>query len=213
MYGICRPHRGYSPLKRLHLASVPWQLFFAKKKKKAHYSPASAFLGNNTRNTAEGSLDFGWDGGLHAHLDSLKWAEGNIRDELRRRTSRQVKGSLPASCSVLSDKVAVELLEEFIATVLECTLGLFPDTSVSILSISHFSCVPSAYAVSEESRAPASKHAPQAFCMADGFPALHIALVQVGINLPTALDKIQRRYRCVGQTLSQSYEWLAFPGT
>lgn len=60
---------------------------------------------------------------------------------------------------------------------------------------------PSAYAVSEKSRTPTSEHASHALCTANQAERLHVALVQLRINLSAAFDQIQWRHCCMGETL------------
>lgn len=91
--------------------------------------PCPAFFASNIGNSAEGSSVRGGNASLHSHLNRLEWTECNIRNKFSGSTGGQVHGSLPARGPFFSDKVAVELLEVFITTVFECTLGLRKDIS------------------------------------------------------------------------------------
>jgi hypothetical protein len=134
-------------------------------------SPGHAFLGDHGRDTAEGAFNIRWDGCLHAHFDGLEGAQSYVGDELSRRTGSQVNGGLPFESIFLTDKVTVELLEELVAAVLECSLGL-----VRISVYSHWS-VRLTYAVAKESGAPAGKYSTKTLDRANRGERLHIALV------------------------------------
>jgi len=93
--------------------------------------PGPAFPGDHGRDTAESTLDIGRHGRLHAHLDSLEGTQSYVGDELSRGTGSQVDRGLPLCGFFLADEVTVEFLEELIATILECSLGLWY-TSVDV---------------------------------------------------------------------------------
>jgi hypothetical protein len=88
-------------------------------------SPCNAFLAGDGRDAREGPGRKGRDRSLHSHLDGLEWAQRNIRDKFCRRAGRQVQRRLPAASPFLSSQITVEFLEELVATILECALGLW----------------------------------------------------------------------------------------
>lgn len=57
------------------------------------------------------------------------------------------------------------------------------------------------HTVSEERRAPAGKDPTQTLGAADLLPTLNVSLVQVGVDLESTFDKIQRRHRRMCQAL------------
>lgn len=95
------------------------------------HSPGGAFFGDDGRNAAEGATDIRGDSRLRAHLNRFKRAKGHIGNELGRGTCGQVDGSLPLARTLFAYQVAIELLEELIAPVLESTLGLWKTISIS----------------------------------------------------------------------------------
>ena len=121
VYGICRPQRGYNPLNRLLITLVDSDYLVVHCRRN---SPARAFLADNSGNATKSALDIGRNSSLHTHLDGLKGAESHICNELCRCTSRQIERSLPSSSSFFSNQIAIKLLEVFVSSVFECTLGL-----------------------------------------------------------------------------------------
>ena len=130
-------------------------LSVADRKKKATALPSIALCGYNLGQAIECAGSKWWDGGLHADLDSLERAESNVGEELGRRRGTQVKPCLVLVRILLTSEVGIRLLEVFITTVLECTLGR----------------------VSPEGRAAASVDAPNAFGAADLAPCLKVTFV------------------------------------
>lgn len=116
---------------------------------------------------------------LHSHLDGFKRAKGHIGQKFGRGRGGQIDGSLVVVCSFWSSHVAVSLLEVFIPTILESSLGT----------------------VSEECRAPTSHDATETFGAIDFPPSLKVASVELRIDLASGLDKIERRHSSVGKTL------------
>lgn len=86
--------------------------------------PGNTLLGDDRGNTAECTTEIRRNGGLHAHLDRLEWAEGDVGDQLGGSTGDKVKRGLPFGGTLLSDEIAVELLEVLVSAILECSLGL-----------------------------------------------------------------------------------------
>jgi hypothetical protein len=60
---------------------------------------------------------------LHADFDSLEWAKGNIRNEFSRSAGSEVQASLVFVGIFSPSKVCIPLLEEFVPSVFEGTLG------------------------------------------------------------------------------------------
>lgn len=68
-----------------------------------------------------------------------------------------------------------------------------------------FSCNGQTHAVSEERRAPAGEDPAQTLRAADLGPGLKVAFVQVGVDLASTFDKVQRRHRRVCQALADDW--------
>jgi hypothetical protein len=88
------------------------------------YSPGHTLFGDNSGDTTERALEFRRNGSLRAHFDRLEWTQSYIGDELGRSTGCQVQGGLPTVGILLANEVAVEALEELVASIFKCTLGL-----------------------------------------------------------------------------------------
>lgn len=130
---------------------------------------------------------------MHPHLDGLEGTERDIREKLGRRAGRQVQRRLPLLRLLRPYKITVEFLEEFIPTILEGTLGLDCVSMQRCVRVSEYT-----HRVAKESRAPTGEDPTQALCAVDLGPAFEIALVEVGIDLASTFDQVQRRYRRVG---------------
>lgn len=90
-----------------------------------HWSlPRGAFFPGDCGEAAKGAGCEGWNGGLHPDLDGLERAQGDVGDEFGRSTGGQVESGLVAICVLRASYVGVELLEEFVPSVLESTLSL-----------------------------------------------------------------------------------------
>lgn len=86
--------------------------------------PCRSFLSSDDRDSVQGAGGERRDGSLHADLDSLEWAKGNVRKKLGRGTSSKIEPSPVPVGIFLSYEVGVLFLEEFVAAVLESTLEL-----------------------------------------------------------------------------------------
>lgn len=169
--------------------------------------PGHALLGDNGGNTAECASQVRRDGCLHAHFDGLEGAQSHVGDQLRGGTGCQVERSLPLVGAFLADQVTVELLEEFVAAIFECSLGLSVCVSFTHLGLDWVS-----YTVAEERGAPACKHTPEALGSTDLVVGLHVALVEIGVDLTTTFDQIQRSHCGVSEALFQLVVRPHFPG-
>lgn len=86
--------------------------------------PCYAFLTGDDREAGECTAGEGWDGGLHSDFDGFKGAEGEVRDEFGGGAGGEVQRGFVLVCALFAGEVGVELLEEFVAAVFECSLGL-----------------------------------------------------------------------------------------
>ena len=86
--------------------------------------PGKAFFTSDGGDPIEGASSERRNSRLHANLDSLKRTKSKVGNELGGRTGSQVNGCLIAVCQVLSRKIGVELLEEFVSTIFEGPLRL-----------------------------------------------------------------------------------------
>ena len=107
-----------------------------------------ALGGRDLRHAIEGARVGRWHGGLHADLDRLEGAEGEVGQELGRGRGRQVQGRLVALGVLGPGQVRVRLLEVLVPPVLEGALGR----------------------VAEEGRAPAGEDAAESFLPEDEAP-------------------------------------------
>jgi hypothetical protein len=121
------------------------------------YSPCSAFLCNNSTDSLKCAGERRWDRGLHADLDGFKGAKTNIGEEFGRGRGGQIETGLPLLGILLSHKLRVEVLEEFVAAVFRRPLDR----------------------VTKEGRTPTSEDSSNAFSPADSPPSFEVALVKL----------------------------------
>ena len=160
--------------------------------------PGYTLLGDDRGNTAECASEIRRNGGLHAHLDRLEWAEGDVGDQFGGSTGGQIERGFPFGGILLSNEIAVELLEVLVSTIFECSLGLSPLISdflgnIVIGWLSH--------TVAEESGTPTGEHTAEALGSTDRGEGLHVTLVELRVNLAAAFDEIKRGYCRVSEAL------------
>lgn len=90
-----------------------------------HYLPRRSLLRNDGRYSAKRRAELGWNRRLRPDFHCLEWAERNVGDQLGRSTGSQVQSRLVTVRIFNSNKVTVELLEVFVSSILERSLGLF----------------------------------------------------------------------------------------
>lgn len=86
--------------------------------------PSNALFACDFGDAVEGTIGEWRHRGLHANLDGLEGAEGNVGNELGGGTGGEVQPGLVAISILLPKQVGVELLEELVSSVLESALGL-----------------------------------------------------------------------------------------
>jgi hypothetical protein len=99
----------------------------------------------------------------------------------------------------MPDKIAVEFLEVLVSSILESSLGLLlglvSDSSRNMLLGGL------AYTVAKESGTPTGEHAAETLGSTDCVEGLHVALVELRVNLATAFDEIQRGHCRMSEAL------------
>jgi len=140
-------------------------------------SPRYTFGFDDLADSIHGSSGEGRHGSLHAHLDGFKRAETDISKELGRRGPCEVDPSLVRDGCFGAGQIGVELLEELVAAVLEGSLD----------------------AVAEEGRRTASVDAAEAVGFDDLAPAVHVARVELAVDLAAAFDKVEGCHGPVGE--------------
>jgi hypothetical protein len=119
---------------------------------------------------------------LHADLDGLEGAQGNVREELGRRGRGEVESRPVLDGGLGADRVGVGLLEVLVPAVLEGALGRVP----------------------EQRRAPAREDAAEALAAVYLAPGLEVARVQLGVDLAAGLDEVERGDARVRESLVAS---------
>lgn len=109
----------------------------------------------------------GWDGGLHAHLDRLPRAEGDVGEELGRGGRAQVYDGFGGVGEYF---LAVVVFEDFVEAIFSCALE----------------------AIADECGTPAEEDAAEAFFSEDFGPALKVGFVHFGVDLAAAFYQIER---------------------
>ena len=143
--------------------------------------PCRAFFTGDGRDARHGSSE-GWrDSGLHADLDSFEWTKANIGDEFGRGRGSKVEQGLVLSSILFTNDAGVGMLEVLVEAVLACTLNRIPD----------------------EGWTPTSEDTADAFSTTNLAPGLEVALVQVGIDLSSAFDKIKGCDCCMSCALAR----------
>lgn len=123
----------------------------------------------------EGTSEGRWNRCLHADLDSFKWAETKIGEKLSGSRGGQEETGLVFFGVFFSHKLGIEMLEELISSIFDTTLD----------------------GVTSESRTPASKDSSDTLSPPNLSPGLEIALVEIGVDLTSALDKIEGSNGCM----------------
>lgn len=126
-----------------------------------------ALFGHNLTPSLSQVLRIRRQGGLHPHLDCFPWTKGHIGEELRRGTGAQEHNR---TVHVGKQVVPVQVFEVFIEPVLASALERITD----------------------ERWGPSEKDAAQAFFGVNGAPGREIGRIDLGVNLTTTLDEIQR---------------------
>lgn len=156
-------------------SSQPWNAKFGY----TWYLPCNAFLCSNGIYTLECTRERRWNSCLHADLDRFEGAETKIGKELGGGRGRQKETGLPFFGVLLSHKSGVEVFEELVTSVLDGTL----------------------HGVAEKGWTPASKDSSDSLSPANRSPSFEVALVEVGIDLTSAFDEIERSHRGMCCTL------------
>jgi hypothetical protein len=101
----------------------------------------------------------------------------------------------------LSDEIAVEFLEILVSAILESSLGLL----LGFVSVSSRNVAPGGrfYTIAKESGTPTSDHTAETLGSTDGVEGLHVALVELRVNLAAAFNEIKRGH-C---RMSEALEW------
>lgn len=147
------------------------QLFFAYcKEAEDSDSPSDTLSGDDLVDSIESALGKRRQSGLHANLHSFERTETDISEEFGRCRSSEVDPSLVLDRVLGSSQVGIVFLEEFVATVLERSLD----------------------AITEESWRATRIDSTKAVCFDDFAPAIHVALVDLAVDLATTLDEIER---------------------
>lgn len=132
---------------------------------------------------------------LHAHLDGLEGAEEDVGDELGGRGCAQVD---EGRVGIGEGALAVEVLEDFVEAVLARALKGVADKGGRPAEDCAGGLVFVTRLRSEEDRTNAT----HALLGGNGAPCLHIALVDVGVDLTSAFDQVEGRDCCVGGAAS-----------
>jgi hypothetical protein len=143
-------------------------------------SPAHTFFARNSPDSLEGASERRRHRGLHTDLDRFEGAKTNIGNELGGGRSGQVKSRLVLLGSFFAGQLTVEVLEVFVEAVFARSLHRVP----------------------KEGRAEASEDTAEPFSPCNDSPGLEIALVELGIDLATAFDKIEGSDCSVCNTLA-----------
>ena len=138
--------------------------------------PSNTLSSHNLANTIERSLRERRHSSLHPDLHSLERTKSNIGQELCRSRTSQVYSRLILHSILLSSKIGVELLEEFIPAILQSSLNR----------------------VSEEGGRTTCVQSAKAFGTHDGTPTFDVAFVEFGIDLSAAFYEVERCYAPVG---------------
>jgi len=125
---------------------------------------------------------------LHANLDSFERAKTNIGDQFSRSRGGQEEGGLILGSVLLTSQCGIQVLEVFVEAVFAGTL----------------------HGVTHEGRAPTSEDTSKAFTSVNLAPCLDVALVELRVDLSSALDEIERSHSRVSCTLLPiSYDFSA----
>ena len=117
----------------------------------------------------EGTGERRWHSGLHADLDCFERAKTDVRNELGRGRSSQVKSGFVLLSSLFTCELAVEVLEVFVEAVFARAL----------------------YRVTEKGWTEACEDTAETFSPCNDSPGLEIALVELRVDLTTAFDEIE----------------------
>lgn len=134
--------------------------------------PSDALRADDLGDAVEGALRERRHGRLHAHLDGLERAQPDVREELRARGAREVDPRLVLRRALRARQVAVVLLEELVAAVLQRALD----------------------AVAEEGRRAARVDPAVPVGRDDLAPPVHVAFVELAVDLAPAFDEVEGGY-------------------
>ena len=153
--------------------------FYAQK---TLHSPRSSLLCCNCADSLKSTRECRRDCGLHTDFDSFEGTETNVGDEFCRSRTCKVDCGLVLLRIFFAGQLRVEVFEVLVEPVFGGSLHRVP----------------------EEGWGPTCEDPTNTFSAANQTPGLDVALVQVGIDLSTTFDQIERSNRGMCGALSRS---------
>ena len=169
------PRAGRDPCKDYIISATPYAQM-------TPHSPRSSLFCRNCADSLKRTRECRWNCGLHADLDSFEGTETNIRDEFCRSRTCEVDRSLVLPRIFLAGQLRVEVFEVLVEPIFGGSL----------------------HRVAKEGWGPTCEDPTNTFSAADQAPCLNVALIQVGVDLSTTLDQIERGNRGMRGALSRS---------